>query len=96
MKLSGLSIPCLLLLSSFPVEIRAFAPYTRLSQNSCLSRRCGHRFIKLSMVADVPIPNDAFTSPALQRNARRNPSNVRYSDFLKLVDANQIDKVTFR
>lgn len=52
--------------------------------------------------SDVPMPPPAINREAPYRSTQsrmRNnsaPRNIRYSDFLSLVDADQIDKVTFR
>ena len=71
-------------------QVSAFAPLSPLRQ----SFRSGftHRF-----VADVPTPpppsNDGL--PVVQQNSYGQPSDVRYSDFLKLVNGDRIEKVTF-
>jgi cell division protease FtsH len=47
------------------------------------------------MAADMPpapVNNDL---PVIQQNAYGQPSDIRYSDFLKLVNADRIEKVTF-
>mmetsp|Transcript_2465 Transcript_2465/g.5106 ORF Transcript_2465/g.5106 Transcript_2465/m.5106 type:complete len:669 (-) Transcript_2465:74-2080(-) len=46
------------------------------------------------MAADMP-PAPESNLPVLQQNAYGQPSDVRYSDFLKLVNADRIEKVTF-
>ena len=49
-------------------------------------------------MADMPAAVPAETTsdlPVLQQNAYGQPSDVRYSDFLKLVNADRIEKVTF-
>jgi cell division protease FtsH len=51
----------------------------------------------MTMDMDMPPPPDASKAdiPMIQRSAGGAPSDIRYSDFLKLVNANQIEKVTF-
>jgi cell division protease FtsH len=47
------------------------------------------------MAADMPpapVNNDL---PVIQQNTYGQPSDVRYSDFLKLVNSDRIEKVTF-
>ena len=40
-------------------------------------------------------PTEAVAPPTVERRAGGAPSIVRYSEFLKLVDQNEIEKVTF-
>lgn len=47
----------------------------------------------LSMAADMP-PATTTDVPVIERSAY-GPTGVRYSDFLKLVDNDKIEKVTF-
>jgi cell division protease FtsH len=49
------------------------------------------------MTMDMPQPPPASTPdlPVIQRSAGGAPSDIRYSDFLKLVNADKIEKVTF-
>jgi hypothetical protein len=50
----------------------------------------------LSMAMDVPPPAPKATDmPIIQANPYGQPSEVRYSDFLKLVKSDRIEKVTF-
>lgn len=70
----------------------AFAPQLYTSQNQKYSS-------PLHMAA-MPPPADLSTTqrsdlPVIQQNAYGQPTDVRYSDFLKLVNANRIEKVTF-
>lgn len=47
------------------------------------------------MALDMPAaPAQGNTLPVIQQNSY-GPSDVRYSDFLKLVNADKIEKVTF-
>jgi cell division protease FtsH len=45
------------------------------------------------MAADLPPASNNL--PVIQQNPYGQPTDVRYSDFLKLVTANRIEKVTF-
>lgn len=68
----------------------AFAPNCPLTlKNSFSSRR---------YMADMP-PADLSTTqsnlPVIQQNAYGQPNDVRYSDFVRLVNADRIEKVTF-
>ena len=67
----------------------AFAPPSRL----VVSRRRTARFMAVDI--DVPPPPSSPNVPVIQRSVGGAPSDVRYSDFLKLVNANRIEKVTF-
>ena len=51
----------------------------------------------MSMDMDMPPPPDVNKAdlPVIQRSLGGAPSDIRYSDFLKLVNADQIEKVTF-
>jgi len=44
---------------------------------------------------DVPEAPKTTDVPVVQQNAYGQPSDVRYSDFLKLIDGDRIEKVTF-
>lgn len=50
-------------------------------------------------MADMPIPptqqSTSSDLPVLQSNSYGQPSEIRYSDFLKLVNADRVEKVTF-
>ena len=75
----------------------AFAPcssVTTKQQRSTLSPS------SLNMALDVPPPVETSTTrageaPAVVKNQYGVPSDVRYSDFLNLVNANKVEKVTF-
>jgi cell division protease FtsH len=54
------------------------------------------------MAMDAPAPSDTTAAivqtselPVVSTNAMGQPSPVRYSDFLKLVNGDKIEKVTF-
>jgi cell division protease FtsH len=48
---------------------------------------------RLHMAADMPPANNNL--PVVQANPYGQPSDVRYSDFLRLVNGDRIEKVTF-
>jgi hypothetical protein len=71
----------------------AFAPNAYATPKKQYSSR-------LYMANVPPPPNDITASqrsdlPVIQQNAYGQPTDVRYSDFLKLVNANRVEKVTF-
>jgi cell division protease FtsH len=48
------------------------------------------------MAADMPPPPQSTSDlPVIQASAYGAPTDVRYSDFLKLVNADRLEKVTF-
>jgi hypothetical protein len=47
------------------------------------------------MAADMPPPAKTSDLPVIQQNSYGQPADVRYSDFLKLINADRIEKVTF-
>lgn len=51
----------------------------------------------LNMALDMPPPAEAETSTVapVQQNAYGQPTEVRYSEFLKLVQGDKVEKVTF-
>ena len=63
-------------------QAAAFSPYTPVRTNFKYQSTGS-----LSMAADVDVP--------VIQKSQYGPSDVRYSDFLKLVDADKIEKVTF-
>lgn len=51
---------------------------------------------RLHMALDMPpAPTGNPDLPVIQQNSYGQPADVRYSDFLKLVDGDRIEKVTF-
>jgi hypothetical protein len=44
---------------------------------------------------DMPLPPTSSDLPVVQANTYGQPSDIRYSDFIKLVNADRIEKVTF-
>lgn len=71
-------------------SVNSFAPPTRLVSRIIVNNA---RF--MAMNVDVPPPPSNGDIPMIQRAPGGAPSNIRYSDFIKLVNANQIEKVTF-
>lgn len=67
----------------------AFQPFSPIKTNYKSSSSSSH----LSMAVDMP-PASQIEAPAVQRN-QYGPSDVRYSEFLKLVNSDKIEKVTF-
>lgn len=51
----------------------------------------------LSMALDMPPAPEGNSKdlPVIQQNSYGQPTDVRYSDFLKLVNADRVEKVTF-
>lgn len=81
MKFSLAAVTTLLLLD----PVQAFVPASPLRVNSNS---------RMFMAADMP-PASQADLPAIQQNAYGQPTDVRYSDFLRLVNADRIEKVTF-
>jgi cell division protease FtsH len=75
-----------LLLAEKTSAFQAFSPIRTRSKSGSSSSY-------LSMAVDMPpaVQNDV---PVIQRN-QYGPTDVRYSDFLKLVNKDKIEKVTF-
>ena len=80
MKFSLATVTALLLADHTLAFVAPFSPFARTGP--------------LHM-ADMPPPATSSDLPVLQQNAYGQPSDVRYSDFLKLVNADRIEKVTF-
>lgn len=71
----------------FAEQTAAFAPFSPVqSANKDFKTT-------LSMAVDAPPPVEN-NLPVIQRN-QYGPTDIRYSDFLKLVDGDKIEKVTF-
>lgn len=73
--------------------VDAFAPPTRLVVSPPRRATSNPRF--MTMDIDMPPPPSISDVPIIQKTPGGAPSDVRYSDFLKLVNANRIEKVTF-
>ncbi len=90
-------IPIYFLFTLFLCNALGFVPHISIQtnlKNACTRKRNPYNpyTTSLSMASqELPPPR-----PALERTMRSGPQNIRYSDFLKLVDDDQIDKVTFR
>jgi hypothetical protein len=86
MKFSVAAMAALLVADS---AVEAFAPihlhggYTSQSRTTTTS------------LFDMPLPPASSNLPVVQPNTYGQPSDIRYSDFLKLVNADRIEKVTF-
>jgi len=87
MKFSFAAVTALLMAD----KALAFAP-----RNTPVSARTNSRSSKLHMAMEAPPPpannNDL---PVIQSNSYGQPTDVRYSDFLRLVNGDRIEKVTF-
>ena len=86
MKVSFYALSALLLAE----QTSAFAPHTRLAGG--YTKNGSGRF--MSMDVDMPPPARQAELPVIQAS-QYGPTDVRYSDFLKLVNADKIEKVTF-
>jgi ATP-dependent Zn protease len=65
-----------------------------------IHRNAYSNFNARTTLLDMPVPATTTTTitsdvPAVQPNTYGQPTDIRYSDFLKLVNANRIEKVTF-
>jgi len=70
-------------------HVKAFAP-----ASSLWTKKPALKSLVLHMAAEQPPPPTPTDLPVI-RNQGNAPTPVRYSDFLKLVDADRIEKVTF-
>jgi len=92
MKYTGLALVASFLMG----DAAAFAPATKLNVNMKSKASGSTRF--MSMDVDMPpaeasvVTNDVVPKIESRGGA---PANVRYSDFLKLVNADKVEKVTF-
>jgi len=68
----------------------AFAPHTPVAQRH--NQGSSKRF--MAMDVDLPPAATQVDAPVIQKSSY-GPTDVRYSDFLKLVDSDKIEKVTF-
>ena len=78
-------------------QTASFSPFTPVKTHQGSSATTS----SLSMALDMPTPAEGVSvsapapaTPVVQKN-QYGPTDVRYSDFLKLVDADKIEKVTF-
>jgi ATP-dependent Zn protease len=72
-------------------QVAAFAPHTPLPSRHANIGSSGH---SMTMAMDMPPVTEKVDLPVVQQN-QNGPADVRYSDFLKLVTANKVEKVTF-
>ena len=89
MKFASLAVFSLL----FSEQASAFAPYSPVNTNYKTSSA---KTSTLSMAVDVAPPPESGSSnvPVIQRS-QYGPTDIRYSDFLKFVNNDRIEKVTF-
>jgi cell division protease FtsH len=90
MRLSFLLFVAFASLQHLTVKVYAFAPVARWTTPYRLARRS-----IVSMAMHQPPPPSSRELPVIESNRGGVPTAVRYSDFLKLVNANRIEKVTF-
>jgi cell division protease FtsH len=76
-----------LAICAFVGQIDAFSPVVSRGMRTA-------RFMTMDINMPPP-PTNTPDVPVIQRSVGGSPSSVRYSDFLKLVNANRIEKVTF-
>jgi cell division protease FtsH len=73
-------------------QAAAFAPHSPLARTHQHNKNNGARF--MAMAADLPPASKSVELPVIQQSGN-GPADVRYSDFLKLVSADRIEKATF-
>jgi cell division protease FtsH len=72
----------------------AFAPpSSSFTSRNAQQRRTSKQ--QLRMAVDMPPPPPESNVPMIVKNSYGEPTDVRYSDFVKLVNANRVEKVTF-
>ena len=71
-------------------QAAAFAPFTPLSQKYNTKSSSSR---SMAMGVDMP-PAQSVEVPVIQKSSY-GPTDVRYSDFVRLVNADKIEKVTF-
>jgi hypothetical protein len=72
-------------------QASAFAPFTPVS-TKYNAQGSSSRF--MAMAADLPPAAQSVEVPVVQKSGY-GPTDVRYSEFLGMVDGNKIEKVTF-
>jgi hypothetical protein len=75
-------------------QTAAFAPFTPISTTKHKNDRSSVRFMDMDMDMPPPAATQQVEVPVIKQSSY-GPSDVRYSDFLKLVNADKIKKVTF-
>lgn len=89
MKLASTVIAGLLLAD----RVSAFVPQS-VVQTQRRNARNSQRFMAMDVQAPAS-PPDESNVPVVQQNSYGQPTEVRYSDFLSLVNKDRIEKVTF-
>jgi cell division protease FtsH len=84
MKFSAAAVMALLVAD----KTLAFAPQTPLRFSKA-------RTSPLSMAVDMPPAPEQQKAAVVQQNAYGQPTDVRYSDFLSMINSDKIEKVTF-
>merc|ERR1712232_325259 len=93
-KFSIATVTYFTLSSYFGGDVSAFSPHTRLNVNSnTKSAYKTHRYLSMDMDAP-PAPAANSNLPVIESRGGA-PVDVRYSDFLRLVNGDKIEKVTF-
>jgi cell division protease FtsH len=72
-------------------QAAAFAPHSPLATHH-QSKKNGERF--MAMAVNMPPAATSVELPVIKQSGA-GPADVRYSDFLRLVSANRIEKATF-
>ena len=95
MKFSLTALTALLLTE----QTIAFAPHASVVQRSRSQYRSNADFLAMAVdMPDAPAVSVVSTTsnlPVIQANSYGQPTDVRYSDLLKLINADRIEKVTF-
>lgn len=89
MKFSFATVASLLLAEHSMAFVGPMSPIYHMNQG-----RASSSTLHMAMEAP-PVPQANTNLPVVQQNPYGQPSDVRYSDFLKLVNADRIEKVTF-
>jgi cell division protease FtsH len=74
-------------------QAAAFAPHSPLGRTHHQSKKNGERF--MAMAVDMPPASTSSIELPVIKQSGAGPAEVRYSDFLRLVSANRIEKATF-
>ena len=76
-------------------QVAAFTPqYTPLARTHRQRNNNGQRLV-MAVDMDMPPISTSVELPPVIKQSGVGPADVRYSDFLRLVNANRIEKVTF-
>lgn len=90
MKFSLAAVSALFLADHTLAFVSPNSPFAKNAQ----STSTGARSLALRMAVDMP-PAAVGDLPVIQQNTYGQPTDVRYSDFLKLVNGDRVEKVTF-